>query len=93
MQTTSTESRYWKAAVPFLVTAKKRKDDNMTTDKIYASVRLPVNLYKKMVYIAKMNYRSFSSEMNQIVKKCIREYETEHGEILLSESEKNYYRK
>ncbi len=72
---------------------KKRKDDNMTTDKIYASVRLPVNLYKKMVYIAKMNYRSFSSEMNQIVKKCIREYETEHGEILLSESEKNYYRK
>ena len=62
----------------------------MTTDKINSSVRLPVNLYKKMVYIAKMNYRSFSSELNQMVKKCIREYEAEHGEIKVPELDNNY---
>ena len=60
----------------------------MTTDKINTSIRLPVNLHKKMVYIAKMNYRSLNSELNQAVKKCIKKYEAEHGEILLSESEK-----
>ena len=57
----------------------------MASNKIRTSIRIPESLYKKMVYISEMNCWSLNSEIDQLIKELIIEFEAEHGEIEVPE--------
>ena len=55
----------------------------MNSQFVHYSLRVEKELFEKFKYIAKHEYRSTNSELVQCIKACIREYESQHGEIFL----------
>lgn len=45
-------------------------------------------LFKKFRYIAESEGRSANKEIEQFMKRCVRDFEEKHGEIVLTEQEK-----
>lgn len=52
-------------------------------------VRLDDELYRKIVYIAKLEDRSFNQEATYILKRFVAEYERSHGVIPASTAAPN----
>lgn len=44
-------------------------------------------LFQKFRYIAGAEGRSANKEIEQFMKRCVRDFEKEHGEIMLTEQE------
>ena len=47
----------------------------------YISVRVEKELHEKFCYVAGAEGRSMSSQVVLLIRKCVREYEKEHGPI------------
>lgn len=45
------------------------------------TIRVDMQLFKKIEYIAKYDYRTKNKELIQIIRKYISDFEKEHGEI------------
>ncbi len=57
-------------------------------DTKFLSVRMDEALYGKFWYTAEYEGRSMNSQVVLLIRKCVREYEQEHGAI--SESSEKY---
>lgn len=51
------------------------------------TLRVNRELFKKFRYIAESEGRSANKEIEQFMKRLVREYEGKHGEIVLTDSE------
>ena len=57
----------------------------METNKIQTGIRFePERLYK-IAYVAKCNKRSLNAQLEYLAQICVKEYESENGEIPLDE--------
>ena len=65
----------------------------MATKKIQTGLRCEEEMLVKITYIAKKNRRSLNAQLEFLTQKCIEEYESNHGEIALSDEERYRYRK
>lgn len=45
------------------------------------SIRIPSNLLKQLHYIADYEGRSANSQVLYLIRKCVKEFKDEHGEI------------
>ena len=54
----------------------------------HLGIEIDPELHYKLHYIAKYEGRSMNGQILYLVRKCIREFETENGEIMLEEQEK-----
>ncbi len=54
----------------------------------HLSIRMDKELHDKIQYISIYEGRSMSKQILQLMLKCIREFEKEHGEITPSDIEK-----
>ncbi len=53
------------------------------------TLRVNLELFgRKFRYIAKSEGRSANKEIEQFMKRCVKEFEEKHGEILLNNKEK-----
>lgn len=50
-------------------------------DKTHLSIRIDSELHDKFQYIAGAEGRSMSGQVLYLIRKCVREYEREYGEI------------
>ena len=50
-------------------------------------IEVPPDLHGKLHYIAKYEGRSANGQILHLVRQCIRAFEEEHGEIILSDKE------
>jgi len=50
-------------------------------DRTHLSIRMNNEMHDKLKYIAKYEGRSMSSQILQLIKTCIRDFEHEHGPI------------
>ena len=50
-------------------------------DRTHLSIRMDSEMHDKLRYIAKYEGRSMSSQILQLIKSCIRDFEQEHGPI------------
>ncbi|WP_409969029.1 hypothetical protein RFF05_03425 [Bengtsoniella intestinalis] len=57
----------------------------MKKDEKHLSLRIDANLLRKFDYVAKSDDRSMNWLLLQLVRKCIGEYESNHGEIQFEE--------
>lgn len=62
-----------------------KETGKMPTNKLPFTFHLDEDLLRKVKIIAKAETRSASNLLEYLCKKCIREYETEHGEINITE--------
>ena len=53
------------------------------------SVRASRDLFQKFYYVAEYEGRSANGEIIELIKKAVKEYEAEHGEIILEEDGQN----
>ena len=58
----------------------------MTDNKARYTLRVEQGLLDKLGYIAEYEGRTKNKELEQLLKKRIREFEQEHGEIYLQET-------
>lgn len=58
----------------------------MKRDK-HLGITISSEYHGKLIYVAKYEGRSMSGQVLYLIRKCIREFEREHGEIDLSELE------
>lgn len=65
----------------------------MATEKIQTGIRFTEDMLLKITYIAKKNHRSLNAQLEYITQKCIDDFESNKGEILLSAEDKNKYRR
>ena len=56
-------------------------------DKVYTQMRLEPQVMNKLKYIAMQESRSMNAQVEYLVIQCINRYESEHGEILLPETD------
>ena len=59
----------------------------MATNKIQTGIRFEPEVLYKITYIAKQNVRSLNAQLEFLAKECIRKYESENGEITVTEEE------
>jgi hypothetical protein len=52
--------------------------------KLY-SFRTDENIIKKIEYIADINTRNRNQQIEHLLKECITEYESEHGQLIVGE--------
>lgn len=45
------------------------------------SIRIPENLLKELHYVADYEGRSVNSQVVYLIRKCIKEFKQEHGEL------------
>ena len=64
----------------------------MATDKIQTGIRFTEDMLLKIAYIAKKNHRSLNAQLEFITQNCIDEFESDKGEITLSEDDRLKYR-
>ena len=55
-------------------------------EKAYLSIRMNRQLHDKFQSVAAYEGRSMSGQILYLVSQCVREFEKEHGEIILSEN-------
>lgn len=60
----------------------------MATSKIQTGIRFEEELLLKITYIAKRNRRSLNAQLEFLAQNCVEEYESENGEIQISEEER-----
>lgn len=65
----------------------------MATEKIQTGIRFTEDMLLKITYIAKKNHRSLDAQLEYLAQNCIEEFESEKGEIVLSETDRLKYRK
>lgn len=65
----------------------------MATEKIQTGIRFTEDMLLKITYIAKKNHRSLNAQLEYLAQNCIEEFESEKGEIVLSETDRQKYRK
>ncbi len=53
----------------------------MSTNKIQTGIRFTPEMLYKITHIAKNNLRSLNAQLEFLAKKCIDDYESEHGSI------------
>ena len=56
---------------------------NKVPGKIVTQTRLDETAYKKMKIIAERESRSTNAQLEYFVKKCVAEYEAQHGPIVI----------
>ena len=59
----------------------------MATNKIQTGIRFEPELLYKISRVAKANMRSLNAQLEFLAQNCVKEYESENGEIVLSEEE------
>ncbi len=64
----------------------------MATGKIQTGIRFTEDMLLKISYIAKKNHRSLNAQLEFLTQSCIEEFESEKGEILLTEEDMTKYR-
>ena len=57
----------------------------MATNKIQTGIRFEPELLYKIAYVAKCNKRSLNAQLEYLAQICVKEYESENGEIPLDE--------
>ena len=60
---------------------------NKVPGKSVSQVRIDETAYRKMKAIAERENRSTNSQLEYFVKKCVAEYEAQHGPIILPENQ------
>lgn len=65
----------------------------MATEKIQTGIRFTEDILLKITYIAKKNHRSLNAQLEYLAQNCIDEFELEKGEIVLSDDDRQKYRK
>lgn len=65
----------------------------MATNKIQTGIRFTEDMLLKIAYIAKKNHRSLNAQLEYLAQNCIDAYESEKGEISLSEEDWLKYKK
>jgi len=65
----------------------------MAIDRIQTAIRFTEETMLKIAYIARKNHRSLNAELAFLAQNCIEKFESEYGEIQLSDEEKNKYRR
>ena len=58
----------------------------MATNKIQTGIRFEPELLYKISHIAKVNKRSLNAQLEFLAQNCVKEYETQNGEILIDEN-------
>lgn len=53
----------------------------MATNKIQTGIRFEPELLYKITYVAKNNKRSLNAQLEYLAQLCVKEFETENGEI------------
>ena len=53
----------------------------MATNKIQTGIRFEPELLYKIAYVAKANKRSLNAQLEYLAQTCVKEYETENGQI------------
>ena len=53
----------------------------MATNKIQTGIRFEPELLYKITYVAKANKRSLNAQLEYLAQICVKEFETESGEI------------
>lgn len=53
------------------------------------TLRVNRELFKKFRYIAEYEGRSANKEIEQYMKRCVRDFEAQHGEIKIPESDED----
>lgn len=61
----------------------------MKKNEKHLSLRIDEELLRRFDYVAKYDDRSMNWLLLSLVRKCIDEFEAEHGEIVLREEEKS----
>ena len=59
----------------------------MATNKIQTGIRFEPELLYKISKVAKENKRSLNAQLEFLAQNCVKEYESENGEIKVSEEE------
>lgn len=59
----------------------------MANDKLQVGLRLDPVTLGKITVIAKENKRSFNGQAEYLINECIRQYEKDHGVIVLNPEE------
>lgn len=59
----------------------------MATDKVQTGIRFETTTLRKITYIAKRNKRSLNAQLEYLAHNCVKEYESEHGPIVLDPDE------
>ena len=57
----------------------------MATNKVQTGIRFEQELLYKITYVAKDNKRSLNAQLEYLAQLCVKEYETENGEIPIDE--------
>ena len=55
----------------------------MTKEKHSFSIRIDIDLYRKLLVISKNEYRSVNGQIFYLIKQYIDDYEREYGELML----------
>lgn len=63
----------------------------MATNKIQTGIRFEPELLYKITYVAKDNKRSLNAQLEYLAQMCVKEFETQNGEIPVSDE--SLYRK
>ena len=59
----------------------------MATNKIQTGIRFEPELLYKITKVAKANKRSLNAQLEFLAQSCVKEYESENGEIPIDENE------
>ncbi len=59
----------------------------MATNKIQTGIRFEPELLYKITKVAKQNKRSLNAQLEFLAQNCVKEYESENGEIEIDENE------
>ena len=62
---------------------------NKVPGKVVSQVRIDENAYQKMKIIAQRENRSTNAQLEYFVKKCVWEYESTHGQIILRDPDQH----
>jgi len=60
----------------------------MATTRIQTGIRFEEDMLIKITYIAKKNRRSLNAQLEFLAQNCIEAYESEHGEIPISDEDR-----
>ncbi len=61
----------------------------MKKNEKHLSLRIEEELLRRFEYVARYDDRSMNWMLNTLIRKCIEEFEREHGKIVLCDCEKS----
>ena len=59
----------------------------MATNKVQTGIRFEPELLYKIAQVAKANKRSLNAQLEYLAQNCVEEYERDHGQITIDESD------